>query len=45
MHRIANVLDKLLKALQPRAKQALHAMLYAETRIVCEWEIRRFTAE
>jgi transposase-like protein len=45
VHRIANVLDKLPKALQPRAKQALHAMLYAETRTVCEREIRRFTAE
>jgi transposase-like protein len=45
VHRIANVLDKLPKSLQPRAKQALHAMLYAETRTVCEREIRRFTAE
>src|ERR1700686_4664858 len=45
VHRIANVLDKLPKALQPRAKQALHAMLYAETRTACEREIRRFTAE
>lgn len=45
VHRIANVLDKLPKSLQPRAKQALHAMLYAETRVACEWEIRRFTAE
>jgi transposase-like protein len=45
VHRIANVLDKLPKALQPRAKQALHAMLYAETRTAGEREIRRFTAE
>jgi len=45
VHRIANVLDKLPKSLQPRAKQALHAMLYAETRVACEREIRRFTAE
>jgi transposase-like protein len=45
VHRIANVLDKLPKAWQPRAKQALHAMLYAETRTACEREIRRFTAE
>ncbi len=36
VHRIANVLDKLPKALQPRAKQAPHAMLYAETRTVCD---------
>jgi len=45
VHRIANVLDKLPKSLQPRAKQALHAMLYADTRTACEREIRRFTAE
>lgn len=45
VHRIVNVLDKLPKALHPRAKQALHAMLYAETRPACEREIRRFTAE
>ena len=45
IHRIANVLDKLPKSLQPRAKQALHAMLYADTRTACEREIRRFTAE
>jgi transposase-like protein len=45
VHRIVNVLDKLPKSLQPRAKQALHAMLYAETRTACEREIRRFTAE
>jgi transposase-like protein len=29
VHRIANVLDKLPKGLQPRAKQALHAIMYA----------------
>ena len=45
MHRIADVLDKLPKALQPRAKQALRAMLYAENRTACERELRRFTAE
>ena len=45
VHRIANVLDKLPQSLQPRAKQALHAMLYAETRGACEREIHRFTAE
>lgn len=32
VHRIANVLDKLPKSLQPRAKQALHEIMYAETR-------------
>jgi putative transposase len=45
VHRIVNVLDKLPKSLQPRAKQALHAMLYADTRTACEREIRGFTAE
>jgi len=45
VHRIANVLDKLPKSLQPRAKQARHAMRYADTRAACEQEIRRFTAE
>jgi transposase-like protein len=45
VHRIANVLDKLPKSLQPRAKQALHAMLYAETRAACAREMRRFTGE
>lgn len=40
VHRITNVLDRLPKALQPRAKQALHAMLYAETRTACEREIQ-----
>jgi len=45
IHRIANVLDKLPKSLQPRAKQALHAMLYAETRVACEREMCRFTDE
>ena len=32
VHRIANVLDKLPKRLQVKAKQALHEILYAETR-------------
>jgi transposase-like protein len=32
VHRIANVLDKLPKSLQPRAKQALHEIMYADTR-------------
>ena len=32
VHRIANVLDKLPKGLQPRAKQALHEIMYADTR-------------
>ncbi len=42
VHRIANVLDKLPKSLQPRAKQALHEIMYAETRAAAEREIARF---
>ena len=32
-HKLANVLDKLPKRLQPRAKRALHEMMYAERRV------------
>jgi putative transposase len=42
--RIANVLDKLPRSLQPRAKQALHEIMYAETRAAAGREIARFTA-
>jgi transposase-like protein len=45
VHRIANILDKLPKRLQPRAKQALHAIMYAETRASAEREIGRFAQE
>jgi len=45
VHRIANVLDKLPRSLQPRAKQALHEMMYAETRAAAAREITRFTQE
>lgn len=45
VHRIANVLDKLPKRLQPRAKQALHEIMYADTRAIAEREITRFTHE
>jgi transposase-like protein len=45
VHRIANVLDKLPKSLQPRAKQALHEIMYAETRAAAEREIARFVQE
>ena len=44
-HRIPNVLDKLPKGLQPRAKRALHAMMYTESRVACEPEIARFVIE
>jgi transposase-like protein len=45
VHKIANVLDKLPKSIQPRAKQALHAMMYAESKGECEREIEKFVDE
>jgi putative transposase len=45
VHKIANVLDKLPKGIQPRAKQALHAMMYAESKAACEKEIEDFVDE
>jgi transposase-like protein len=45
VHRMANVLDKLPKSLQPRAKQALHEMMYADTRAAAEQDIARFVQE
>ena len=45
VHRIANVLDKLPRRLQPKAKRALHAMMYAESRAACLAEIGVFVAE
>jgi putative transposase len=44
-HKLINVLDKLPKRLQPRAKRALHEMMYAETRTECEAARTRFAAE
>ena len=44
-HKLANVLDKLPKRLQPRAKRALHEMMYAERRVDCEAARSRFEAE
>lgn len=35
VHKIANVLDKLPKRLQPEAKKDLHAAMYAESRAEC----------
>ncbi len=35
VHKIAKVLDKLPKSIQPRAKRALQAMMYAESKAVC----------
>jgi transposase-like protein len=45
VHKIANVLDKLPKSIQGRAKQALHAMMYAASTGVCEERIETFVAE
>ena len=42
MHRIANVLDKLSRSLSPRAKQALHEIMYAETRAAAVQEVVDF---
>jgi putative transposase len=44
-HKLSNVLDKLPKRLQPRAKRALHEMMYAERRSDCEAARVRFAAE
>jgi len=45
VHRIANVLDKLPQRLQPKAKRALHEMMYADTRAACEAEMAKFAEE
>jgi putative transposase len=45
VHRIANVLDKLPKRLQPKAKQALHAIMNAPTRAEAEAGIDAFAVE
>lgn len=44
-HKIANVLDKLPKRLQGRAKRALHEIMYAETRAQAEQGIKALVAE
>ena len=45
VHRLVNVLDKLPKGLQPRAKRALHEIMTAETRAAAEREIARFAVD
>ncbi|MGD0073093.1 MAG: hypothetical protein ABSD31_01985 [Candidatus Binataceae bacterium] len=42
---LANVLDKLPQPLQPRAKRALHEMMYAERRSDCKATRVSFEAE
>jgi putative transposase len=44
-HKIANVLDKLPKRLQGRAKRTLHEIMYAETRAEAERGIEAFVVE
>jgi len=44
-HKLVNVLDKLPRRLQPRAKRALHEMMYAESRSECETAKARFVDE
>lgn len=45
VHRIGNVLDKLPKRLQPKAKAVLRGMMRAESREACEKEMERFQRE
>lgn len=45
VHRIGNVLDKLPKRLQSKAKAALHEIMKAESREAAEREIEAFGAE
>lgn len=45
VHRVANVLDKLPRRLQPKAKQALHAIMNAPTRAEAETGIAAFVTE
>jgi len=44
-HKLANVLDKLPKRLQPRAKAMLHEIMYAPDRQTALEEIARFSQE
>jgi len=45
VHRLANVLDKLPKRLQPRAKQQLHEIFQAETKEVAQEQLEVFQRE
>lgn len=44
-HKLANVLDKLPKRLQPKAKRMLREIMYAETREQADEQIDAFAAE
>jgi len=45
VHRLANVLDKLPQRLQAKAKEALHEILFAESRNDAEQAVAAFAAE
>ena len=45
VHKIANVLDKLPKRLQPKAKSLLHEAMKAPTKTDCKKAVNRFIAE
>ena len=45
VHKIANVLDKLPKGLQPKAKAALHEMMNAPSKAECEKLMAKFVAD
>lgn len=45
VHKIANVIDKLPKSLQPKAKAALHEMMNAPTKVECEKLVDAFVTE
>jgi len=45
VHKIANVLDKLPKRLQPRAKRMLHEIMNSEKRADAEKEMRAFATQ
>ena len=44
VHRMANVLDKLPKRMQPAAKRGLREMMYAESRAEAEALVERFAS-
>ena len=45
VHRTANVLDKLPRRLQPRAKKHLHEIFLAETKSIAQEQVRAFAKE
>jgi putative transposase len=45
VHKIANVLDKLPKSLQPKGRAALHEMMNAPTKVECEKLVNAFVAD